>query len=88
MPYYHRFAPTGTDKIQKRPGKVIKLKEFIFTGDATGTITITDGTLSYVIDVTVGIYPLCKELVFQQGEDVTLTCAGSNISVFCEVNYD
>lgn len=85
--YYHRFAAAGTDVIQKQPGNSVKLKNLVFTADATGKITFTDGTLTYVVDVAVGIRRFKHELAFTPESDVTLTCAGANISVFADVYY-
>lgn len=87
MKHYARLADTGTTVIKKGGANKQTLIEHIqLSADDVGTLTITDGIKSYVIDVIAGTNnPFCYDLVFEPGTDVTFTAGGANISVF--VNY-
>lgn len=84
---YARLAAAGTTVVQKQPNQITKLKHMVMTANATGTLTFTDGTNTFVIDVPVGVWKFKRELAFAPDSDVTITCAGATISIFADIIY-
>jgi hypothetical protein len=80
---YARLAAAGSFKI-KADTAAVEIKRLILTATVTGTVTLTDGNVTYVIDVTVGVWEFCIPLTFTPAADITITAATATISVFAE----
>lgn len=89
MKTYARLAATGVLKISKGGTDKQTLVERIqLTADAAGTLTVSDGIASYVLDVVAGINnAFCFNLIFTPGAAVTFTGATANISVFVDYTF-
>ena len=84
---YFSLADTGTATISPtRSDKGVQTKEIIVTvpiGETTSSLTLSDGSSSYVINCDVGVNVFCIPLLFKPQSDVTLTAAGA-MTVFVE----
>lgn len=83
--YYHRFADGDSDKIQKGLANThTSIIRMVMSADAQATITFTDTVHTYVIDVRPGTNKFKYELAFAPDQDVTITIAGGNVSIFAD----
>ena len=84
---YFSLADTETGKIApSRTDKGVQTKEIIITvpiGEDASSLTLSDGSKSYVINCDVGVNVFCIPLLFKPQTDVTLTAAGV-MTVFVE----
>ncbi len=84
---YFSLADAGTGKIApSRSDKGVQTKKIIVTvpiGTTTSSLTLSDGSHSYVINCDVGVNVFCVVLLFKPQADVTITAAGP-MTVFVE----
>ncbi len=83
--YYHRFAAAGADKVKKVANKQIQINCRFVSADAQSTLTFSDTKQSIVVDVAPGVYEFDQDLIFDGENDVTITCAGGNASLWADV---
>ena len=86
---YVRLAALGTHTIKAQPdNSQILITKLRFSANGTGTVTISDGTKSFVFDVAAGMSDdFCWGLVFAGTADVTFTVATATVSIFWEHTY-
>ena len=87
---YVRLAAAGTHTIKAQTDldRQILITKLRFTANGTGTVTISDGTTSFVFDVAAGMTDdFCWGLVFAGTADVTFTVATATVSIFWEHTY-
>jgi hypothetical protein len=87
--HYARLLTTESTKIGKGgSNKQTQIHDLVLTATAAGTLTLTDGVKTYVLDVVAGINTeFCHDLVFEPGADVTFTAASATISIFANYTY-
>lgn len=80
-----RIAAAGVVTIRKLAGKNIEISDITVSADAQSTLTITDSVKSYVLDVKAGDGHRCPGYIFNGENNVTITGAGGNVSLYCHV---
>lgn len=76
---------TGASITIPTDGRNIHIENIFYSADATGKLTFSDGLKTYVIDAAVGFNIKHKGMVFDGSGNVTITCAGANITLAAEV---
>lgn len=80
-----RFTSGQVTKIRKLAGKCIEISDITASADAQSTVTLTDGVKTRVLDVAPGTNHRCPGMIFSGEADITITCAGGNVSFYAHV---